>query len=292
MSDYHLHLHPHGRAFSWPPLGEYPAGLIEGYVEAAAARGVAELGFTEHLYRTEEGAAILGRFWENEPRIDLREHTEAMIIEDLGLSLPRYVEAILDAKQRGLPVKLGLEVDFFAESIEEVLELLAPYPFDFLIGSVHWVGGWSIDSPDVTHEFDRRGIDQAWQDYFDLATDLAGRGVVDVLAHVDLCKKFGHQPEDEPLHLYQRVVDAAATSGTSVEVSSAGLRMPVEMPYPSPTFLKMFAEAGVEITLASDAHTADIAGHEHARLVAYAMAAGYSEHLRFDGRVRQRVPLT
>ncbi|MGH9892535.1 MAG: hypothetical protein ACREA0_11220, partial [bacterium] len=79
MSDYHLHLHPHGRAYDWPPLGEYPIGLIEGYVEAAAARGVTELGFTEHLYRTEEGAAVLGRFWEAEPRSDLREHTEAMV---------------------------------------------------------------------------------------------------------------------------------------------------------------------------------------------------------------------
>ena len=292
MSDYHLHLHPHGRAYEWPPLGEYPSGLIESYVEAAATRGVTELGFTEHLYRTEEGASVLGRFWENEPRKDLAEHTEAMVALDAGLSLPGYVDAILDARQRGLPVKLGLEVDFFASSIEMVLDLLAPYPFDFLIGSVHWVGGWSIDSHEVTFEFERRGITQAWEDYFALATDLAGRGVVDVLAHIDLPKKFGHQPDNEPLHLYRQVVDAAASSGTSVEVSSAGLRMPVQTPYPSPSFLKMFFEAGVGITLASDAHTPDLAGHEHDMLMAYAMAAGYTEHLRFDRRVKRPLPLT
>ncbi|MGH8958368.1 MAG: histidinol-phosphatase HisJ family protein [Acidimicrobiia bacterium] len=292
MSDYHLHLHPHGRAYEWPPLGQYPSGLIESYVEAAAARGVTELGFTEHLYRTEEGAAILGRFWENERRPDLREHTEAMVALDSGLSLSKYVDAILAARQRGLPVKLGLEVDFFPSSIEAVLDLLAPYPFDFLIGSVHWVGGWSIDSPDVTFEFARRGIDQAWDDYFAIAIDLAGRGVVDVLAHIDLPKKFGHQTATEPLHLYRQVVDAAVSSGTSVEVSSAGLRMPIAAPYPSAALLKMFFEAGVEITLASDAHTSDVAGYEHDMLMAYAMAAGYTEHLRFDRRVKKRVPLT
>ena len=292
MSDYHLHLHPHGRAYDWPPLGEYPPGLIESYVEAAAARGVTELGFTEHLYRTAEGAATLGRFWESEPRSDLADHTEAMVAVDAGLSLSKYVEAILEARQRGLPVKLGLEVDFFASSIDEVLDLLAPYPFDFLIGSVHWVGGWSIDSHEVTFEFDRRGIDRAWEDYFVLAADLAGRGAVDVLAHIDLPKKFGHQPGTEPLDLYRPVVEAAASSGTAVEVSSAGLRMPIETPYPSPTFLKMFFEAGVGITLASDAHTADLAGHEHEMLMAYAMAAGYTDHLRFDRRVKKPVPLT
>lgn len=292
MSDYHLHLHPHGRAYEWPPLGEYPAGLIESYVDAAAARGVSELGFTEHLYRTDEGAAVLGRFWDDEPRRDLREHTEAMVALDAGLSLSKYVEAILAAQERGLPVKLGLEVDFFARSIDAVLDLLAPYPFDFLIGSVHWVGGWSIDSPEVTFEFDRRGIDQAWEDYFALAIDLAGRGVVDVLAHVDLPKKFGHQPDTEPLHLYRQVVDAAVASGTSVEVSSAGLRMPVQTPYPSPVFLKMFFDAGVGITLASDAHVPELAGHEHTMLTTYAMGAGYTEHLRFDRRVKKPLPLT
>lgn len=292
LSDYHLHLHPHGRAYEWPPLGEYPAGLIESYVEAAAAQGVTELGFTEHLYRTDEGAAVLGRFWDEEPSRDLRDHTEAMVALDSGLSLSKYVNAILDAKERGLPVKLGLEVDFFASSIDAVLDLLAPYPFDFLIGSVHWVGGWSIDSHEVTFEFDRRGIDQAWEDYFALAVDLAARGAVDVLAHVDLPKKFGHQPDTEPLHLYRQVVEAAVVSGTSVEVSSAGLRMPVQTPYPSPVFLKMFFDAGVGITLASDAHTPELAGHEHTMLTTYAMAAGYTEHLRFDRRVKKPLPLT
>ena len=180
MSDYHLHLHPHldpGKGEpDGPPVGEYPTGLIESYVETAATRGVTELGFTEHLYRCHEGAEVLGAFWEAEALADLAEHTRDMVATDAGLSLADYVKEILDAKQRGLPVKLGLEVDFFPETVEAVVDLLAQYPFDFLIGSVHWVGGWSIDSSDVMHEFERRGIDQAWDDYFNLVADLARRG--------------------------------------------------------------------------------------------------------------------
>lgn len=296
MSDYHLHLHPHldpGKGEpDGPPVGEYPPGLIEAYVEKAATRGVTELGFTEHLYRCDEGAEVLGAFWETETQADLAEHTRDMVATDAGLSLANYVKEILDAKQRGLPVKLGLEVDFFPETIDAVMELLAQYPFDFLIGSVHWVGGWSIDASDVMHEFERRGIDQAWEDYFNLVADLARRGVVNVLAHVDVCKKFGYRPEVEPIHLYERVIRAAVASGTAVEVSSQGLRRPAREVYPSPTFLKMFHNAGVKITLASDGHRVDEAAWGHQEVVAAAAAAGYSSHLRFEGRRSSEVPLT
>ena len=65
MGDYHVHLHPHGpyRGYG-PPLGEYPKGLIESYVEVAAGRGLTEVGFSEHLYRCIESVDVLGRFWE------------------------------------------------------------------------------------------------------------------------------------------------------------------------------------------------------------------------------------
>lgn len=292
MSDYHLHLHPHGRDFDWPPHGEYPDGLIESYLEVAATRDVFELGFTEHLYRTDEGAAVLGRFWESEANPELRRHCELMMENDSGLSLARYVDAIVSAKDRGLPVKLGLEVDFFPKTIDAVMELLAPIPFDFLIGSVHWLGGWAIDSSDVTWEFERRGIERAWEEYFALVADLASRGVVDVLAHVDLCKKFGFRPATEPTHLYRKVIDAAAASGIAVELSSQGLRMPVGEAYPSPLFLQMFQSASVPITFASDAHQASDAAFAFDALRELAKAAGYTSHHRYTARVSESVPLT
>ncbi len=71
MSDYHLHLHPHEPTPHGPPPGEYPVSYLERYVEAAAARGVTELAFTEHLGRCVESAGLLGPFWEleDDPRL-------------------------------------------------------------------------------------------------------------------------------------------------------------------------------------------------------------------------------
>lgn len=291
MSDYHLHLHPHRMTDSDPQPDGFSVDRVERYVEAAAGRHVRELGFTEHLYRCVESAAALGPFWEREARPDLASHTEQFVRRDRSLSLDEYVDVIVAAKARGLPVRLGLEVDFFPETIDHVLELLAPYPWDFLIGSVHWVGGWAIDSGEVSYEFERRGVEQAWEDYFALEAALAASGAVDVLAHVDVCKKYGHRPAAEPLHLYQPVVEAAARTGTAVEVSSQGLRKPVGEVYPSPAFLRMFRDAGVPITLASDAHDAVEAGWGHDEVVAAARDAGYRERLGFEARRAVTVPL-
>ncbi len=290
MSDYHLHLHPHVTSGA-PVTTTFPLDHIESYVEVAAARGVNELGFTEHLYRCVEAAAALGAFWEREPDRKLANHTAAFVALDQVLSLEAYVDAIVTAKSRGLPVKLGLEVDFFPETIDAVMEMLEPYPWDFLIGSVHWIGGWAIDSSDTAAEYDRRGVDVAWEQYFELETRLAASGAVDVLAHVDVCKKYGKRPAQEPLELYRRVVEAAAASGTAVEVSSQGLRKPSQEIYPSPVFLQMFYDGGVPITLASDAHQPDEAGWGHAEVVAAARTAGYSTHLRFEKRLSMSTPL-
>jgi histidinol-phosphatase (PHP family) len=292
VSDYHLHLFQHGPYDgTGPPPGEYPDGFIESYVEAAAARGVAELGFTEHLFRCVESADVLGAFWEGEPKRDLSEQAAAFVTEDRVLSLDGYVDAVLAAKDAGLPVLLGLEVDFFPDTIDAVLRLLAPYPWDFLIGSVHWIGGWSVDHPDVAFEFERRGVDQSYAHYFELETALASSGAVDVLAHVDVVKKFGHRPTSAPDAYYARVAAAAAASGTAVELNSNGLNSVANEIYPSPAFLAELFAAGVPITFASDGHRPQDAARGHDEVVAAARAAGYENRLRFAERVATSVGL-
>lgn len=295
MSDYHLHLHPHVDSVrpGDPPQGEYPTDLIERYIEGAATRGVTELGFTEHLYRCREAVAVLGPFWEdpNTPG-DLSSLSEEMVASDLTLSLEDYVEAVTTARDRGLPVKLGLEVDFFPETIDSVMELLAPYPWDYLIGSVHWIGGWAIDASHSLFEFERRGVDIAWEQYFDLESRLAASGAVDVLAHVDVIKKYGIWPTIDPSPWYQAVIEAAAAGGTAVEVSSQGLRNPAAEVYPAPDLLAGFRRAGVPITLASDAHHPSEAGWGHDEVVAAASRAGYSTRMAFDRRQATSVPLS
>ncbi len=289
MSDYHLHLHPH--AYDAPVLPTYQAEVIERYVEHAAKQGVTELGFTEHLYRCVEARDVLGYFWKDE-RERVRSANQRMMDLDVTLSLEAYIGTVLAAKDRGLPVKLGLEVDFFPDTIEAVLDFLKPYPFDHLIGSVHWIGGLGVDTPWGLEEMNERGLGQSWDAYFGLLEQLASSGAVNVLAHADVVKKYGMRLNPEPLHWYERVAAAAAESGTAVEVSSGGLRHPAGEEYPSPAFLKAFHAHGVPITLASDAHYDHEAGWGHQHVVAAARNAGYQSHLRFAAGRAYEAPLT
>ncbi len=286
MGDYHLHLHQHGPyTGDGPPPGEYPNGHIESYVEQAAEQGVDELCFTEHLYRCVESEPVLGKFWDDEPRRDLAEQTERFITEDRTLSLDSYVDAVISARDRGLPVLLGLEVDFFPETIDAVLDLLAPYPWDLLIGSVHWLGGWSLDHPEVVHEFMRRGVRQAYEDYFAAEAVLAASGSVDVLGHVDLIKVFGHRLDEPPLDLYAPVVEGAARSGTAVEINTSGGAGLAGQAYPAPALLEMFHDADVGITLGSDAHRPEDVGRGFDEAKALALKTGYESRLRFERRI-------
>lgn len=272
-------------------MGTYPAGWIDRFVEAALARGVTEIGFTEHLYRCVESKPVLGRWWERDPDPRLVAELAAWIESERNLSLARYVEVVLDAKARGLPVKLGLEVDFVPGTEQAVLALLDGIPFDYLVGSIHWIGAWNFMRAGATTEYERRGTERAFEQYFELEASLAASGLVDVLAHADVITRHGLRPEGDLGRFHEPVVAAAARSGTAVEVSSAGLRQTVGSIYPAPAFLARFRAAGVPITLASDAHLADDAAWGHDAVVEAAREAGYSEYLRFTARRRIPTPL-
>lgn len=272
-------------------MGVYPPGYIDRYVDTALSRGVTELGFTEHLYRCVESAPVLGTWWKHDPDPRLSAEMEQIVARERNLSLDAYVDVVLDAKQRGLPVKLGLEVDFQPGTVGPVLELLGGYPFDFLIGSVHWIDAWAVDRASAAPEFAKRGARLAYEQYFELETELAASGMVDVLAHADVIKKIGIRPEGPLDDLYAPLVAAAATAGVAVEVSSAGLRKPVAEIYPAPRLLRSFHTAGVPITLASDAHAPHEAAWGHIEVVQAARAAGYTHHLRFTARNGYELPL-
>lgn len=285
MGDYHVHLHPHGPyTGKGPRPGQYPIEHIEAYFESAYANGATEIGFTEHLYRCIESQPVLGTWWEEDPRKDLREFTASYVRSERVLSLERYVQAVVDAKDRGLPVKLGLEVDFFPGTVDAVVEFLSPYPFDFLIASTHWLGAWGIDLAQQEYEFDRRGHLRSYEEYFAMETRLAASGHFDVLAHADVVKKRGVKLDEVPTDMYEELAVAAARGGTAVEVSTAGLFQPAREMYPARPLLERFHNHNVPITLASDAHIPQNCGRDLPRAIELARSVGYTHRIEFTDR--------
>jgi histidinol-phosphatase (PHP family) len=226
------------------------------YCERAAQAGVTEIALTEHLFRFVQADRLLGGFWEQESDAALRTSMAKYWDDHAHADLDAYVECGLAAQKAGRPVVVGLEVDYYRDRMDEVADLLAGYPFDVLLGSVHWLGVWRFDDLDDAvsmAQWTTRQVDQAWADYTSAIEELAASHTCDVLAHPDLIKVTGRRPA-APEECWDRLVEAAVTSGMAAELSSAGWRKPVAEAYPDPPLLERFVRRGVALTTASDAH--------------------------------------
>ncbi len=210
--------------------------------------------------------------------------------------LPRYVEDVLALAERyrgRIEVLLGLEADYIPGQEEALSRLLGTYPFDVVLGSVHWLDGWVLDAPSsvVRYRQGQAEVDRIWARYAELLIGAAGSGLFDVLSHLDLPKKFGFLATQPFGGRQSEVVSAVAASGCAVELSSAGRRKPVGEDYPSPELVRELADSRVSFVLSSDAHAPAEVGLAFGDLAASARAAGISEVVVFRGRRRDRVRL-
>jgi histidinol-phosphatase (PHP family) len=280
--DYHLHLLRHGDD------GPYRAEAVRAYAEAAASRGVEEICITEHLFRFRQADRLLGGWWRTDPDGRLRDQTAAYWAEHATGDLDEYADAVLAAAADApIPVRLGLEVDYYPGRMAEVAELLNGWPFDLLLGSVHWLGAWGFDQmgdPVVDEQWVARDVEAVWDGYVGAIEELAATRTTDVLAHPDLAKVAGLSPAGDLDQWWDRLAKAAAECGVAAEVSSAGWRKPAAEAYPAPGLLARFQAAGVPITTASDAHELALVADGVDRLRTLLGNAGYTELCGFERR--------
>jgi histidinol-phosphatase (PHP family) len=251
MADYHIHT----------PLCGHADGEPRQYVEHAIVRGIAEIGFSDHL-----------------PLSMYRQPGYAMQREDVD----SYVSLVLDlAREYASQVRilLGGEVDFFEPTLEEDAALLAEYPFDYAIGSVHFVGdGFAYDHPVNRDHYRRYGVDNVYVQSYELVAKAAATGLFSIIGHLDLAKKHGHRPEDPAAVAAASSLALAAirTSGAAVELNTAGWRKPVGEAYPSAALLTEAASLGIPLTFGSDAHHPRDVGADFDRAAALARRCGYT----------------
>ena len=288
MLDYHLHLWPHRQS-------ETPLSLdqIAAYCERAAAVGVSEVALTEHFFRFVQAKELVGGFWDDDPSPALATSMAGYFEHHAHCDLDRYVACAEEAKEAGLPVVVGLEVDHYPGRMDKVGALLDGYPFDVLLGSVHWLGAWRFDDlgDDLSMaEWSVRGVEACWDAYTEAIEELAASGTCDVLAHPDLIKVAGHVP-GQPAEWWDRLTEAAVASGMAAELSSAGWRKPVDEQYPAGPLLSRFAAAGVPFTTASDAHGLEQVADRAADLAALLDGLGVHELAAYRRRRPHSVAL-
>ena len=262
-ADYHTHT----------PLCRHAEGSPEGFVDAALAAGLTEFGMSDHAPALPE------------PFDDWRMS---------AAELPAYLDLIHRARQHAanrIPVRAGLECDWLPGCETWIDELAARFEWDYLIGSVHYLGDWDFDNPKWLGRWAGADLEAVWNHYWNTFAAMARSGIFDILAHADIIKKFAFRPPGDLRRFYDPAIEAIATSGKAIELNTAGWHKPCAEAYPADAFLTLACEAGIPLVISSDAHRPDEVGRDFPRAIELARACGYRETARFEKRQRHPEPL-
>ena len=192
LTDYHLHLRPDEP--DTPPERYFTAENVERYLEAAASR-------------RDRGARRL------RARLPLRRGARALAPSVLAGAGKRRPRRLLRVRPQDARCRLGIECDFVPGAEDRTAALLEARDFDYVVGSVHFVGEAAVDHEGWDVWEGGGDADEIWRRYFEALAECARSGLFDILAHPDLVKVWGRGrplPERDPRFFYEPAVEAIA----------------------------------------------------------------------------------
>lgn len=231
-------------------------------VQAAEDAGIAVMAATEHYPLS-------------------RSFKEASHASMPAERLEEYKAAVRAEREKhpGMELLVGCELDWLGNDEDRDLKPDDFADFDVVLGSVHFIDRWLLNSSRYLDAWNAADVDALWTAYVDAWCEAATSSMpFTVMAHPDVIKKFGHYPRSLDMGaLYGRMAEAAVAGRRAVEVNTSGMFSPCAQYYPAPELLSEFCRAGVPCTVGTDAHcTAHIARHVR-EAYAYMHAAGYRE---------------
>lgn len=239
---------------------------MEAACQAAIARGIDEIAFTDHL-----------DFGPEEPPGYFRK--------------PEYLAAIEECRKRygdQLTIRTGIEVGEPHIFAEEASEIVGTDDFDIVLGSIHYAVGMRAA---WLEDFFEQPLRRAYESYFSQLVDLAAEGDFDVLTHIDLVKrdarKFG-KVYDGPgpyADMIRTALGSLVERGKGLELNTSPLRRGQPEPCPSLEVLRWYRDLGGEIlVVSSDAHAPEAVGAHFDLAVDMAKSAGFGRLATFEKR--------
>ncbi|MDX9902647.1 MAG: histidinol-phosphatase HisJ family protein [Bacteroidales bacterium] len=237
-------------------------------VLAAISKGFREIGFSDHIHPS----GIHSKWCMDHDR------------------LPEYAERIM-ALRREYPeteIRMGIELDYIPGTGKEALQIIRSFPFDYIIGSVHYLGDETVDlGPEF---YIGKDIDEIYENYFNLICEAAASGLFDIIGHPDLVRIHRFRPEGDISHLYRLMAAAFRIHDVAFELNTNGRNRPLQDFYPDRRYLSLFAEQGVPVCVNSDAHFPERVGQYFDEAYELLRQAGYREMAVFRNRERYMIP--
>ena len=274
--DYHMHFE----------YGSYDLEWVQGFFESAKKNGVSEIGISEHSHGFIEFKDL---------------YYEELILDDsvvgsyqakwleknkFKYSLKDYFKFMQMLKEKGYPVKIGIEICNFKNQ-EKVRAIIKDYEFDYIIGSVHFLNGWGYDFADIKQVWNDFSLQDIYKWYAEEITNLAQSGLYDVLGHPFNIRLFKNIPEFDVKPILEQVATVLKEANMVIDINTGTLyRYPIEEISPYPDFLQVAKKYDLPIITSSDAHKPEDCGRYIDEAINYAKTFGYDSSIIFTNRQR------
>jgi len=256
----------------------HAAGNIEDYIRAAIDAGLEAIGISD-----------------NSPYFASEEDHPSPKVCMAKSEFPVYVREVLRLKEKysdKIEVLLGVESDFFPDQIGLYREIYEQYPFDYIIGSVHYVDGVSIFNRNRWKDLDEAGKKEEKRRYYELIRESARTGLFQILGHIDAMKGYYPAFSDIPAaEEIDNALRAVAEQGIAIEINTSGKTKDCGGWYPSDDILERALHFGVDVTFGSDAHTPERVADEWELVRKRLKEIGFTRWVFYRQKQKVAVPL-
>ncbi|GGD95907.1 histidinol-phosphatase [Paenibacillus nasutitermitis] len=260
--DFHTHHERCGHA----------TGTIRQYIIAAMDSGLDMIGISDHtpfFAQEQDRPSLTGCMAKSE--------------------FPAYVREVLELKAEfagRIEVLLGIEADFIPDCLDLYRNILASYPFDYVIGSVHEFAGNGLYDKKQWEQLTVQGKLDLKNLYYDHVAQSAKSGLYDILGHVDALNRYFPGYPELRTEAADLTLQTIARHDVVMEINSSDDNW-----VPDGWLLERALHYGVKVTFGSDAHEPERVGEHFEAIKQHLLDIGYREWAIFRGRKRTMLPL-
>jgi histidinol-phosphatase (PHP family) len=246
---------------------------IDDICRSAVAHGVDEIGFTEHK-----------DFDPDDPVVEYFDYEVYM--HDIALARMNWGSQ--------LKIKAGVEIDYQVWFEDKISTYLERHPFDFVLGSVHYVNRIKIMTPEYNRS---RNARMAYHDYFLAVRDSVVSGLFDVVGHLEYANRlginaWGQYHSSQHIRELSTLFDHMVEEGIVLEINTAGLFHGTGDTYPCLETVQLYASRGGQsVIIGSDAHVPEQVGYRALDAIDIAKRAGIHKIATFSKRQKTEIQI-
>ncbi|MBU8908840.1 histidinol-phosphatase [Desertibacillus haloalkaliphilus] len=252
-------------------------GTIEDYITAAISNGLDVIGIADHS-----------------PYFHSKEDHPSPGVTMAKSQFNDYVNEVLTFKEKyrdKIDVLLGIECDYFPAHMESYRQAVRNIPFDYIIGSVHFVDDISIFKKGRWEGLTKEQKIKTKESYYSLIEQSARSGMFQVLGHIDAMKGFYPQFSEIETDVIDQTLQVIADHELVIEVNTSGKTKDSGGWYPSDEILERALFHNVSVTFGSDAHVPERVGDEFNIVTKRLKEIGYHEWVYFVDQKKVPVPI-